>query len=53
VTTPKEDPDLAWSYGFPTGAPLPISGMVAFYNVQADHIIEGQLLARPVTHFSG
>jgi uncharacterized protein (DUF427 family) len=43
--------DLAWSYDFPTAALLPIAGMVAFYNEQVDHVIEGELLARPVTHF--
>lgn len=45
--------DLVWSYDFPTGALLPIAGMVAFYNERVDHVIDGQLLTRPVTHFFG
>jgi len=45
-------PDLAWSYGFPTAALLPIAGLVAFYNEKLDIHLDGQLLERPVTHFS-
>jgi uncharacterized protein (DUF427 family) len=44
-------PDLAWSYNFPTRQLLPIAGMIAFYNEKVDHILDGQLLERPVTHF--
>ncbi|MFE9657401.1 DUF427 domain-containing protein [Micromonospora sp. NPDC006431] len=45
-------PDLAWSYRFPTGALLPIAGLVAFYNEKVDLIVGGERLARPRTHFS-
>jgi uncharacterized protein (DUF427 family) len=44
-------PDLAWSYDFPTRQLLPIGGLVAFYNEKVDVILDGQPLARPVTHF--
>ncbi|KKK07801.1 DUF427 domain-containing protein [Micromonospora sp. HK10] len=45
-------PDLAWSYGFPTAALLPIAGLVAFYNEKVDLIVDGERLDRPRTHFS-
>ncbi|MEU8301116.1 DUF427 domain-containing protein [Micromonospora sp. NPDC048909] len=45
-------PDLAWSYEFPTGALLPIAGLVAFYNEKVDLIVDGEALPRPKTHFS-
>ncbi|MFU8874552.1 DUF427 domain-containing protein [Micromonospora sp. SL4-19] len=45
-------PDLAWSYAFPTGALLPIAGLVAFYNEKVDLIVDGERLSRPKTHFS-
>lgn len=44
--------DLAWSYGFPTAALLPIAGLVAFYNEKVDLIVDGERPARPRTHFS-
>jgi uncharacterized protein (DUF427 family) len=44
--------DLAWSYDFPTRQLLPIAGMIAFYNEKLDIVLEGERLARPVTHFS-
>jgi uncharacterized protein (DUF427 family) len=44
--------DLAWSYDFPTRALDPIAGLIAFYNEKVDLTIDGQALARPVTHFS-
>jgi uncharacterized protein (DUF427 family) len=44
--------DLAWAYDFPTRQLLPIAGMIAFYNEMVDTFIDGQLLERPVTHFS-
>ena len=53
VLTPAgEYPDLAWSYGFPTAALLPIAGLVAFYDEQVDVFLDGVRQARPVTHFS-
>ncbi len=47
-----EHPDVAWSYTFPTRQLLPIAGLVAFYNEQVDIYLDGELLARPQTHFS-
>jgi uncharacterized protein (DUF427 family) len=44
-------PDLAWAYDFPTGALLPIAGLVAFYNEKVDIVLDGRRLDRPVTHF--
>jgi uncharacterized protein (DUF427 family) len=44
--------DLAWSYDFPTGALLPIAGLVAFFNEQVDLTIDGVPVERPVTPFS-
>ena len=43
--------DLAWSYDFPTRQLLPIAGLVAFYNEKVDHVLDGELLERPTTHF--
>ena len=50
--TATDHPDLAWAYDFPTRQLLPIAGMVAFYNEKVDTFIDGELLERPVTHFS-
>ncbi len=44
-------PDLAWSYDFPTRQLLPIAGLVAFFNEKVDVTLDGELLARPTTHF--
>ncbi|HUA45765.1 MAG TPA: DUF427 domain-containing protein [Solirubrobacteraceae bacterium] len=44
-------PDLAWTYHFPTGAMLPIAGLVSFYNEKVDIHVDGVLLERPKTHF--
>ena len=45
--------DLAWSYAFPTRQLLPIAGLVAFFNERVDVFVDGELLERPRTHFSG
>ena len=45
-------PDLAWSYDFPTRQLLPIAGLISFYNEKVDIFVDGELLARPTTHFS-
>lgn len=42
--------DLAWSYDYPTTALTAITGMVSFYNEVLDLVLDGQALARPVTH---
>jgi uncharacterized protein (DUF427 family) len=44
--------DLAWSYDFPTRQLLPIAGLISFYNEKVDIVLDGEPLARPVTHFS-
>jgi uncharacterized protein (DUF427 family) len=44
-------PDLAWSYDFPTRELLPIAGLIAFYNEKVDLFVDGQPLERPQTHF--
>ncbi|MCW2523195.1 MAG: hypothetical protein JWO63_1530 [Frankiales bacterium] len=44
--------DLAWAYDFPTRQLLPIAGLVAFYNEKLDIFVDGELEARPQTHFS-
>jgi uncharacterized protein (DUF427 family) len=44
-------PDLAWAYDFPTGALLPIAGLIAFYNEKVDIVIDGEREDRPKTHF--
>ena len=48
----RTNSDLAWSYDFPTGPLLPIAGLIAFYNEKVDVFLAGELLERPVTHFS-
>ncbi len=45
-------PDLGWSYDFPTRQLLPIAGLVAFYNEKLDVFVDGELQPRPETHFS-
>lgn len=47
----RTHPDLAWSYDFPTRQLLPVTGMVAFYNEEVDHVLDGRPVPRPVTHF--
>jgi uncharacterized protein (DUF427 family) len=48
----RVEPDLAWSYDFPTRQLLPIAGLIAFYNEKLDISIDGERLERPKTHFS-
>lgn len=45
-------PDLAWSYAYPTPAVAAIAGLVAFYDEAVDVTLDGDRLARPVTHFA-
>lgn len=42
--------DIAWSYRFPTGALLPIAGLIAFYNEKVDLTLDGVALERPPIH---
>ena len=34
------------------GSCSPIAGLIAFYNEKVDVFLDGELQARPVTHFS-
>jgi uncharacterized protein (DUF427 family) len=43
--------DLAWTYDFPTRQLQPIAGLIAFYDEKVDTYLDGQLQARPRTHF--
>lgn len=45
-------PDVAWTYQFTTAAMTAIAGLVSFLNEKVDIFIDGELQARPVTHFS-
>ncbi|HEY0472726.1 MAG TPA: DUF427 domain-containing protein, partial [Kribbella sp.] len=47
-----DQPDLAWSYDFPTAPLLPVAGHVAFFNEKTDLSIDGQFFPRPHTPFS-
>jgi len=50
-TADDVQPDLAWTYDFPTHQLLPIAGLIAFYNEKVDILVDGERLARPTTHF--
>ncbi len=45
-------PDVAWTYSFTTPAMATIAGLVAFLNERVDIFIDGEIQARPVTHFT-
>jgi uncharacterized protein (DUF427 family) len=45
-------PDLAWSYRTPLPECQKVVGLVAFYNEKVDIYVDGDLQARPKTHFS-
>lgn len=47
-----EHRDIAWTYDFPTRQLPPSAGLVAFCNEKVDIHLDGELLDRPVTHFS-
>jgi uncharacterized protein (DUF427 family) len=44
--------DVAWTYEFTTPAMTAIAGLIAFLNESVDVFVDGELQARPVTHFS-
>ena len=44
--------DFAWSYKTPLPENVKIAGLVAFYNEQADFIVDSERQARPKTKFS-
>ncbi len=48
----EEHRDLAWSYPTPIDGVEPIEGRICFYAERADHLIDGELLERPVTPWS-
>ncbi|MFN2517821.1 MAG: hypothetical protein ABR604_02090 [Jatrophihabitantaceae bacterium] len=39
------------AYAVPTRQPLPIAGVIAFYNEKVDIIVDGELGPPPVPHF--
>ncbi|MQY34469.1 hypothetical protein SRB17_24380 [Streptomyces sp. RB17] len=45
-------PDVVWSYPEPLPAVGAIKGLLAFYNEAVDITVDGERLARPVTHFT-
>ncbi len=45
-------PDLAWSYDFPTRQLLPVAGLICFYNERVDITVDGIRQPRPSTPFS-
>jgi hypothetical protein len=44
--------DVAWSYREPLREATEITGRLAFFNEQVDLVVDGALLARPVTPWS-
>jgi len=51
-TNGKTVKDVAWTYLFTTPAMTPIAGLLAFLNENVDIFVDGELQARPTTHFS-
>lgn len=51
-TNGKTVKDVAWTYLFTTPAMTPIAGLLAVLNENVDIFIDGELQARPTTHFS-
>ncbi len=45
--------DIAWSYAYPSPQVLQIAGLVAFYDEKVDTFLDGALVERPRTKFSG
>ena len=50
VSDELDEPDLAWSYAFPTRESLPIAGLVAFHDERVDVTVEGVRQPRPASH---
>jgi uncharacterized protein (DUF427 family) len=50
-TDAARHPDLAWSYATPLRESAAIAGLVAFYDEAVDLTVDGELQARPRTHF--
>ncbi len=44
--------DIVWSYPTPVPESMQIAGYLSFYNEKVDIRVDGQLEARPKTHFS-
>jgi uncharacterized protein (DUF427 family) len=49
-TGANTEPDVAWSYNFPTRQLLPIAGMIAFYDERVDIFIDDVAQPRPEAH---
>jgi uncharacterized protein (DUF427 family) len=47
-----EHRDVAWSYESPIDGMEAIAGRVCFYGERADHVVEGEILERPVSPWS-
>ncbi|MGW0212438.1 DUF427 domain-containing protein [Streptomyces sp. NPDC003233] len=45
-------PDIVWSYPEPLPAVGAVKGLLAFYNEAVDITVDGERLARPLTHFT-
>ncbi len=43
--------NIAWTYSKPLAESQPIVGLVAFLNEKVDVYLDGELQARPSTHF--
>ena len=43
--------DIAWTYTLPRPEVTPIAGLVCFYNEAVDTTVDGELQARPKSHF--
>ncbi len=44
--------DVVWSYPFPVKESIEIAGYVCFYNEKVDIYVDGELEAKPKTHFA-
>ena len=45
--------DIAWSYAYPSPQVFQIGGLIAFYDEKVDTFLDGVLVERPRTKFSG
>ncbi|KAM5529012.1 hypothetical protein FOXYSP1_16856 [Fusarium oxysporum f. sp. phaseoli] len=52
VVDGQELENLVWYYTLPTHESAAIAGLVCFYNEKVDTILDGELQARPKTHFA-
>jgi uncharacterized protein (DUF427 family) len=50
---PEGPSDLAWTYLQPLREAEPVANRIAFFNERVDITVDGRLLERPVTPWSG